>query len=55
MAQGKLDLLLQTLGIGQEVVLGVLGMLTTLLLVAIALLRRWRRSVRIRNAVSRPS
>ncbi|CAP51724.1 hypothetical protein XCCB100_2366 [Xanthomonas campestris pv. campestris] len=55
MAQEKLDLLLQTLGIGQEVVLGVLGMLTTLLLVAIALLRRWRRSVRIRNAVSRPS
>ncbi|MEA9787082.1 alpha/beta hydrolase [Xanthomonas campestris pv. raphani] len=55
MAQGKLDLLLQTLGIGQEAVLVVLGVLTTLLLVAIALLRRWRRSVRIRNAISRPS
>lgn len=52
MAQGKLGLLMQTMGIGRGAVWVGLGTLATLLVVALAILRRWRNGARIRNAVS---
>ncbi|MDH5823129.1 alpha/beta fold hydrolase [Luteimonas sp. RD2P54] len=51
MAQGKLDLLIQAFGIGRGTALVAFGMLATLALVLLALLWRWRRSVRIRGHV----
>lgn len=51
MARGKLGLLMQTLGVGIGTVLMTLGMLSTLLVVAFVLLRRWRHGARISNSV----
>ncbi|MEN1940429.1 alpha/beta hydrolase [Luteimonas sp. MJ246] len=50
MAQGKPGLLMQTLGIGKGAVLGAVGMLGALVLIAVALLWRWRRGARIRSS-----
>ena len=54
MAQGKLGLLMQVLGVGPGTVLAALGMLVALVLVVLALLRRRRHSARVRNSVSGP-
>ena len=55
MAQGKLGLLMQVLGIGPGTVLVVLGMLVTVVLVVVpALLRRRRHGDRTHNSVNGP-
>lgn len=51
MAQGKLGLLMQTLGIGIGTVLIVLGILLMMFVVAVELLRRWRDRARNHSSV----
>ncbi|WP_257644261.1 alpha/beta hydrolase [Luteimonas salinisoli] len=54
MAQGKLDLLMQKLGVGRGTALVALGMLVIFGIVVMTLLMRWRRSHRFRVHVSGP-